>query len=102
MEVDLYVYWRLEEQFAKAGYKMQNLRTGWELQSLSKKAAIYSEFIDLENGVFEVSIEGVTAYLVKTDDAMNLGTYNDHAAAGGKKVINEFLRRRYPDQTFDD
>lgn len=97
LDVDLYTYWRVEERYAKAGYRLENIEIGIQLEQLFPQIHRY-DLLETKNGVYMLEFEGVTAFLVKTQDMIRIGTYQDHIDCGGKEVIHEFLRRRYPNQ----
>jgi hypothetical protein len=95
--MDLFTSWRLEERYAKAGYKYDNIRIGHELIRLIPQ--IREDYNLLEPpgiGVFQLQLNGITCFLIKTAEAITFGTYNDICSShGGTKMLNEFLKKKY-------
>jgi hypothetical protein len=93
--MDLFEAWRMEEKYAKAGYKLTNMRIGHELVTLIPNIRDY-DMLQHGIGVFQLDINGVTCFLVKTEDKIVFGTYNDHCTTPeGSQVLSEFFKKRY-------
>lgn len=91
--MDLFELWRIEERYAKAGYRIENVQIGIELNQLVPYINQF-DYLKTPNGVYQLEVKGVTAFLVKTESAIRVGTYNDHVCSGGKKIIDEFIKRK--------
>lgn len=95
--MDLFTSSRLEERYAKAGYKFENILIGRELLRLIPRVREdYNMLIPEGPGVFQLQLNGVMCFLIKTLEAITFGTCNDICASpGGTKLLNEFLKKKY-------
>jgi len=83
--------------YKRQGYKFDHIRIGFELLRLIPQ--IREDYNMLEPpgaGVFQLTVIGVTCFLIKTKESILFGTYNDICAnPGGTKLLNEFLKKKY-------
>lgn len=93
--MDLFTSLRLEERYAKAGYKYENMRFGIELLRLRPMIRENVDLTVYAIGMFELTVEGVACYLIKTIDTIMFGTYNDLCAtAEGERLVTTFLNQK--------